>query len=428
MVKCKTISYKNKKLEDEKAFLKFEEVLAKLFPNVYKTCIYEKLSKRSLLFRWPGKTSSKTPTVLMSHYDVVPAKDELWSEDPFSGIVKDGYLWGRGTLDTKGTLNGILVAAETLIKEGFIPQDDIYFAFAGDEEIAGTGASIIVDYFEEEGLRPSLVVDEGGAIASNVFPGVKGSCALIGIAEKGMLEAELRIESSGGHASAPPKHTIVGELAKACVTLENSPLPRNIATPTKLMFDTLGRHSSFIYRMIFANMWLFAGLLDKMAQKKGGQLNALFRTTVAFTQMQASDANNVIPPVASLGINSRIMSGEDSTSVLTYFKKKIKNNRIKIIDNQSHNPSRVSLVDSESYEKVKRVIKSTWNNVITTPYLMFACSDSRHYGKISPYVYRFSPITLSNAEMDTIHGNNEKISLEGIKKIVEFYMRLIEQC
>lgn len=428
MIKCKTISYKDKEQEEEKEFIKFEELLVKLFPNVYSTCVYEKLGSRSLLFRWPGKNPTKSPTVLMSHYDVVPANSELWRQDPFAGTIKDGYLWGRGTLDTKGTLNGILVAAEKLIKKGFIPQDDIYFAFAGDEEIGSTGAPIIVDYFKKNGINPGLVVDEGGAVVNNIFPGVKGSCALVGIAEKGMLETQLKIKSTGGHASAPLRNTIIGKLAKACVKLEKNPLPRNIAMPTKLMLDTLGREASFVYRMIFANMWLFGGLLDKIAIKKGGQLNALFRTTIAFTQMQGSEANNVIPPVATMGINSRIMSEETSETVIAHFKKVIHNPEIEIINKQSQDPSRISIVDCEAYRKVHKVIRATWHNVFVSPYLMFACSDSRHYGRISPYVYRFSPITLTSEEMATIHGNDEKISLEGIKKIVEFYIRLIQEC
>ncbi|MDD4213033.1 MAG: M20/M25/M40 family metallo-hydrolase, partial [Bacilli bacterium] len=294
MIQCKTISHKNEVDEDMGEFLKFEARLQKNFPQVHAHTELLKIGNKSLLYKWSGKQSTNTPTVLMSHYDVVPANEELWEVDPFSGLIKDGYLWGRGTLDTKATLNGIMSAAETLIKQGFVPENDIYFAFAGNEEVAGTGAPLIVQYFEKKHITPKLVVDEGGAIVEKIFPGVSRPCALVGIAEKGMLEIELVLKSNGGHASAPKPHTSVGELAQACVNVEAKPFPKNLSIPAKRMFDILGRESSFIYRMIFANLWLFSGLLDALCKKNGGELNALMRTTMAFTQMEGSKANNVI--------------------------------------------------------------------------------------------------------------------------------------
>lgn len=428
MIQCKTISHKNEVDEDMGEFLKFEARLQKNFPQVHAHTELLKIGNKSLLYKWSGKQSTNTPTVLMSHYDVVPANEELWEVDPFSGLIKDGYLWGRGTLDTKATLNGIMSAAETLIKQGFVPENDIYFAFAGNEEVAGTGAPLIVQYFEKKHITPKLVVDEGGAIVEKIFPGVSRPCALVGIAEKGMLEIELVLKSNGGHASAPKPHTSVGELAQACVNVEAKPFPKNLSIPAKRMFDILGRESSFIYRMIFANLWLFSGLLDALCKKNGGELNALMRTTMAFTQMEGSKANNVIPPVAKMGINSRLMVGENSDGAIAYVKKVIKNDQIEVKKIQTFEPSRISEVDCPAYETLEKAIRLTWDDVLVSPYLMIACSDSRHYGKISGNVYRFSAMALSSEERKSIHGNNEKIPLETIKKTVEFYLRLMQMC
>lgn len=428
MIQCKTVSFKDETLEDEKEYLLFEETIKNHFPLVHQRCQLHKLSKKSLLYLWPGKTSTKEPTVLMSHYDVVPVNAELWDEEPFSGLIKDGSLWGRGTLDTKNTLNGILNAAEHLMKNHFVPEKDVYFAFSGNEEIMGYGAVVIVDWFEKQGMKPSLVVDEGGAVVERVFPGVKKSCALVGIAEKGAVEIELVLKSSGGHASAPKPHTVVGELSQACVNVEKHPFQRNLSKPVAKMFDVLGRESSFLYRMIFSNLWLFGGLLDLMCKKSGGELNALMRTTMAFTQMQGSNANNVIPPYAKMGINSRLMCGETSDQAIAYVKKVIKNDAIEVNKIYATEPSRISEIECGAYEKVKEAIVATWDGVVVSPYLMFACSDSRHYGRISPYVYRFSAMRLSKEERQTIHGNNEKIPLESIVRTVEFYIRLISMC
>ena len=202
MVKCRTVSHDDPSLDDEAEFEKFVKLLPRLFPNVHKTCSPSRVGNRALLYRWQGRTDGD-PTVFMAHYDVVSVEEEKWDKPPFDGIIEDGVLWGRGVVDTKGTLNGVLTAAELLIKDGFVPERDIWFAFAGDEEVNGHGARDIVALFKEHGITPALVLDEGGAVVNNVFPGVKESCAVIGIAEKGMLNAEYSISGGGGHSSAP---------------------------------------------------------------------------------------------------------------------------------------------------------------------------------------------------------------------------------
>lgn len=426
LIRCKTVSYVDKTKEDEKEFAKLEALLPTLFPQVYATCEAQKLGPRSLLLRWKGKDSSVC-RVMMAHYDVVPVEEPLWSKPAFEGLLENGVLWGRGTLDTKGTLNGVLSAAETLIKRGFVPQNDVYFAFAGDEEISGDGAPTIVRYFKEQGIRPAMVCDEGGAVVEKVFPGVTQPCALIGIAEKGPMNLEFSIAGKGGHASAPPAHTSVGVLSAACKAVEDHPFPMRMSKAAGEMFDTLGRHSGFVYRMIFSNLWLFRGVLDMICKKGGGELNALMRTTVAFTQMSGSQAANVIPPAASMVANLRIMSGETMESCLNYIRGKIPAEvELKVL--YGMNPSAVSRTDGAEWESLKRAIAGTWKGALISPYLMLACSDSRHYGEISDCVYRFSAMALSKEERGMIHGNDERIPVETIVKAVAFYQRLLQQC
>jgi len=427
LVRCKTVSYRDKSLEDNVEFDKLISKLPSLYPNVFKVCEYTELSDRGLLFKWEGKAHDK-PTVLMAHYDVVPVDENGWDKPPFEAILENGVIWGRGTLDTKVTFNGALFSADTLIAEGFIPENDIYLAFSGGEEVNGNGAANIVDYFEQNGIEPNLVVDEGGAVVENVFPGVSAPCGLIGIAEKGMLDVEYSCKSQGGHASAPKPHTPVGKLASACVKIENNPFKSHITKPVAEMFDTLGRHSSFVYRMIFANLWLFKGVLDILCKKSGGELNALMRTTVAFTQMTGSKASNVIPPEAKMVSNIRLNPMDTIDSALAYLKNTVADSDIEINLLHGMNPSRISQTDCEAYRKVATAVASTWKGTIVSPYLMVQCSDSRHYGRISDKVYRFSAMDLTSEERATIHGHNERIRLETVKHAVEFYIRLIKQC
>ena len=427
LVRCKTVSYNDHSLEDEAEFQKLISLLPNLYPNVMETCEFRQLPDRALLLRWPGK-SPGDPSVMMAHYDVVPVNEEAWDKPPFDAILEDGVLWGRGTLDTKVTFNGILSAANHLIARGFRPERDVYFAFSGGEEVNGLGAPNIVAWFREQGIRPALVVDEGGAVVENVFPGVKVPCGLIGIAEKGMMNAQFRARSQGGHASAPKPHTPVGVLSAACKRVEDHPFKAHIQGPAAQMFDTLGRYSTPLYRVIFANLWCFGWLLDLMARKSGGEMNALLRTTVAFTQMQGSSARNVIPPEATMVANMRLNPSDSVASALDYLKKTVANDAVEITALESFEPSPVSETGCEAWDKVAASVAETWRGCVVAPYLMVQCSDSRHYGPISNHVYRFSAMDLTAGERSTIHGNNERIRVETVGKAVEFYIRLLGRC
>lgn len=427
LVQCKTVSYRDASLEDDAEFESLINMLPELYPNVHKTCESVTLPDRALLYRWAGKNKDRA-AVMMAHYDVVPVSEENWEKPAFEGIIEDGVLWGRGTLDTKSTFNAVLSAADHLIAEGFIPQQDIYFAFSGCEEINGQGAVNIVDYFEEKGIKLSFVIDEGGAVVENVFPGVKKPCGLIGIAEKGMMDVVYTAKSQGGHASAPKPNSPLVSLARAISNIEHYPTKAHLTVPVDEMFDTLGRHSNFLYKMIFANLWLFQPVLDMICKSSGGEINALMRTTVAFTQSSGSTASNVIPPEATVVSNIRINPYDTTDSVLEYLKKTVNDGNIDISMLHGINPSRISKTDCEEYDKVARAVLSTWKGTIVSPYLMVQCSDSRHYGRISDKVYRFSAMDLTSEERATIHGNNERIRLETIKKSVEFYIRLMRQC
>ena len=426
MIRCKTVSNTDPSLDDSAEFEKFEKLLPTLFPKVFEKCEFKKLGDRSLLFKWNGKDHDAS-TVLMSHYDVVSVVEEDWEKPAFEGIVENGVLWGRGTLDTKGTLNGILQAAEALISEGFVPRQDVYFAFGGNEEINGDGAVKIVEYFKEQGITPGAVIDEGGAVATGVFPGVKKPCAVIGIAEKGMLNMEYSVKGGGGHASSPAPTTPIGRLSKACLNVEKHTFKYRLTKPTKELFNTLGRYSSFLYRLIFANQWCFGPVLSKFARLSGGELNAVVRTTTAFTQMEGSKGMNVIPPYARMVSNHRIIPGETIESVAAEIEKAVNDDKVKCRVVSGMNPSVISDMNCEAWDRVSTTVAETWQDAIVTPYLMVACSDSRHWGEISDKVYRFSAMALSKEERGTIHGNNERVPLATIATVVAFYIRLLKK-
>ena len=425
MVRCRTESFYDKSRIDESQFDKFRSLLDTLYPRFTAAAEKHRI-ETGILYHLKGREEGR-PAVFMAHFDVVPVNEAQWERPAFDGLVEDGVLWGRGTLDTKGTLCATLESIETLLAEGFTPEHDMYFAFAGDEEVNGVTAPAIVSWFEEHGVEPEMVIDEGGAVVENVFPGVKERCALVGIAEKGMMNASFELKGAGGHASAPPIHTAIGRLSKAVLDVENHPFKRQLAEPIAKMFDTLGRHSSFTYRLIFSNLWCFFPVLDMICKKSGGELNAMVRTTCAFTQASGSQAINVLPPDASVSANLRLLGTDTAEKAQAYLRSIVKDPDIQITNTYSMDPSRISVTEGPGWERLRNAILGTWTDAIYSPYLMLACSDSRHYGRISDRVYRFSAMALSKEDRGMIHGNNERIRKETLTEAVAFYYRLMKQ-
>lgn len=427
MIRFRTVSSAEPANEDAAEFDKFRAYLAERYPRLAEHCSPERIGRCGVLYTWRGK-SSERPTVLMAHYDVVPADGEGWDEPPFDAVLKDGVIWGRGALDTKVTLCAVMEAAEQLIGEGFVPENDIYLAFSGEEEPAGPSAGDIVTALAERGVRPALVLDEGGAVVTGAFPGVKQPCALIGTAEKGQLRIALEAESKGGHASSPPPQTIVGELAEAVCEVDMSPAPFMMTPPVEQMLDTLGRHSSFGMRLVLANLNIFKPVLDIVCQASGGELNALMRTTCAATQMSGSPENNVLPAKASVGFNLRVINGESCAEAEERIREAVSNPDITVRRLYAAEPSKFSETSGEAWDRLTDAVKRTWPKAVVSPYLMLAASDSRHYDRISRNVYRFCPLELSKEERATIHGVNERIPTWKAVKCAEFYVRLIRSC
>lgn len=428
MIRCKTVSSDDPALEDAAEFEKFYALLPALYPKLHKTCTQMRIG-RGLIYHWKGRKSGD-PAVLMAHFDVVASRDSNWEKPAFEGVVENGVLWGRGTLDTKGTLAGILGAAEALIGEGYTPEYDLYLCFSGDEEIAGPSAPAIVSWFEAQKLHPRFVLDEGGAVVEKVFPGVQESCALIGTAEKGQSSYRFSVENMGAqaHASAPPRHTAIGRLSQACCAVEAHPFPIHLTRPALEMFDTLGRHSSFVFRMLFSNLWLFRPLLDLFARKSGGEFNALLRTTAAFTMMQGSKAPNVMSSDCNMVVNMRLVGGESVKSVGRRLSALSKKYGVKVEQFGScSEPSVISQTGCEAWQLLARAVGESWPDALISPYLMVAGSDSRHYGRISEHVYRFSAMPLSADERRMIHGDNERIPCKKVADTVRFYIRLIRK-
>lgn len=424
MLTFKTVSFldKDKELADE--FIQFRQFIKDRYPHIVQVATYEEI-ERGMLFKIPG-ASSEDPIVLMSHYDVVPAQ-EGWSEDPFSGRVDEHTVYGRGALDTKSSLNAVMESVEYLLKHGKQFKHDLYLAFSGDEEIFGPSAPAIVETLKSREITPFLVLDEGGAIVKNMFPGVKEKSAVVGIAEKGFMNVTLTARSRGGHASTPPKESAMTDLALAIRKLNNHPSFRLKMTPAvRALFNTIAPHSkSFFIKMLFANLWLFMPLVKLIAKMSGGEFLSMFKTTQAFTLAKGSEAINVLPSEVVVGINYRLRPEDTGDMVLQRIKKIINNPHIEVSMTALSEATPTSSL-GDAYSMLKRAINQTWPDVIVAPYLMVATTDSRHYHAISDHVYKFSPMDVSKDDLKKIHGYDEDISIDNVIHGVQFYINLLE--
>ena len=241
------------------AFLEFHKVLATLFPLVHQHLEKTEIDG-NLLYRWQGAAADK-PIVLMAHQDVVPAEGE-WIHEPFSGDIADGFVWGRGTADTKCSLMAIFQSIEELLAEGVVPAQDVYITSSCTEEFGGDGAPKIVAELKRRGVKPYAVFDEGGGIIDEPVGGVKGNYAMIGTFEKGQGNVKITARSAGGHSSAPPRKTPLTSLAAFMNDIHShDPFRREMLPGVKGMFRKLTPYSPFAYRLLFGNLWLFGGIL-----------------------------------------------------------------------------------------------------------------------------------------------------------------------
>ena len=426
----KTISYENVDLVDKSEFLKFHTFIEKSFPNVHRELVREKINDLGILFKWEGTDNNQDSILLMAHMDVVPVEKDTeneWCFDPFSGKISDGYVWGRGALDMKSQLMGILEAVEGLIINGFKPRKTIYLAFGQDEEVGGyLGNAQIASYLQTKGIKLSMVLDEGGFIIKNAIAGMSCPAALIGIAEKGMTTLELFAESNGGHSSMPPNSTAIGRLAKAIYILEKHQFKANMNSILKEFFKAIAPKMPILKRIIFSNMCLFKLLIIRILIKSP-KTNALVRTTTAFTMIEGGIKMNILPQQAKAVANFRLIPGKTIEDVKKRVDKIVKKLDITVkVNDVSFNPSKISDTSSNEYKVLCKTIASVFPESVAAPYLTVGSTDSRYYQKNANQIFRFCPIEIVSEDLERVHGVNERISVEGYKKLIKYFYLLLE--
>jgi carboxypeptidase PM20D1 len=429
-IRFRTISGDDATEVDAGAFAGLHGFLHTAFPLVHSHLRRETVATHSLLYTWPGTNPALKPILLVGHMDVVPVEPGSlgrWQQEPFSGRIVDGYIWGRGAIDNKSAVLGTLEAVEMLLSEGFRPARTVYLAYGHDEEVGGShGARAIAALLERRGAELEMVLDEGGVIGERILPGVSAPVALIGIAEKGFVTLELSAQVAGGHSSLPPRQGAVGIVSAAVAKLDDNPMAARIEGPTKELISRIGPRLPLVQRAVFANLWLTRPLVTRQLQNRP-TTNAMVRTTAAPTIFQAGTKDNVLPSYARATINFRILPGDTIAGVVEHVQRVIDDDRveIKLAGRFSAEPSAVSSTASSAFRTLERSIRSAAEDVIVAPYLVVVVTDARHYSNVSRNIFRFLPLRLTPGDLERMHGIDERIGITAYEAAIRTYRQIV---
>ena len=432
-IKFKTIADKEAANTDWAVFDAFHDFLKERYPLMHEKLELTVIARGSLVFRWKGTRSDLDPIALLSHQDVVPISEgtlDDWKHDPFEGVDDGEFIWGRGALDMKNHLIGVLESVETLLSEGFVPERDVYILLGHNEEVmcatSENGATCICNYLKEKGVHLDAIIDEGGAILPVEVKGVINKhLAGIGVAEKGYADVEVAVTAKGGHSSQAPNHTAIGHLADVIKDIENHQFKAKMSPMMRELFDKIGRNCTYPAKLVTCNLKLLEPALTK-AMSFIPPAASMLRTTFGVTMASGSPQANVLPQRASVTVNFRMFPGQTIDDVLEHLHKVIKNKKVEInLLPGWKNPSAVSPTDTRSFKVIEKICHSMDDKAVVAPYLVMGGTDACHYQAVCENIYRYSPFLVSTSLLLTTHGTNERIPVSVMEDAVKFFKRYI---
>lgn len=434
-VRLRTVSSRDDVALNADQFQQFHALLEKRFPKTHATLKRERVGEHNLLYTWTGSNPNAQPILLLAHQDVVPVAPGTegdWQIAPFSGEVKDGFVWGRGSWDDKGNLMSQLEAVEQLIASGFKPERTVYLAYGADEEVGGLrGAAKMAALLKERKVHLDFVIDEGLLVLDGILPGLTKPAALIGVAEKGFLTVVLKMSATPGHSSMPPKKgtSAIAMMSAALKRVDDEQLPGGIRGVAGEMFDTLAPEMGGFSRVALSNLWLFGPVVQKQLEG-AASTNAMLRTTTALTIVNAGNKENVLPGRAEATMNFRILPGDTKEQVMDHVKNQVTQavgaDKFELFALPGAvNASKVAPTDSAQYKLLNTTIREVFPGTLVAPGLMVAGTDSIHYGEISDHIFKFSPVRANAEDLKRFHGTNERLSVANYAEAIRFYHRLL---
>jgi len=416
----------------------FHELLQQAFPKIHSSIFihFEKVQTYSLLYTIQGKDQTLDPYVLCAHIDVVPAEERdsnqkrLWSVHPFSGVLREDAIWGRGALDDKASLMAIMESLEAMLQLRVQPTRGFYLAFSHDQEVNGDGAIEMVRILKRRSIRPLFVIDEGSRVLKGYLPGTDKQVGVISVTEKGNLDLKVTTRAKGGSASVPATEmSAIGRLSQAIYWIENNVFPSHLQNSvTRQMLEYLAPHMDFGTRLVMSNLWLLWPMVS-LFLSYDATTNAQIRTTTAITQIYGGQKLNVLPQEAYAYLNLRIMPGDTPEGVLDSIKSAVGDPEVEfeVFGRTSESPE-TSFFSEQAfgYQLLKSNIHNFFPDTLVIPGMTLGSTDARHYHDICQQVYRFLPLVRDRSKPPLMHGTDERITVEEYERMINFYYQLMK--
>lgn len=427
-VRFRTVSYQDRSLIDYAEFARFNAYLRETFPLAFSRMAVETVNGYSLLLHWAGSNPELAPVLFTAHTDVVPIEpgtEQDWAQPPFAGVIADGRIYGRGTLDDKQGVMGLLEAAEALLAGGFQPERTLVLAFGHDEEISGRdGAQALARVMQARDWHFTWMVDEGGMLLRDnpLLPGRES--ALINIAEKGYLTLTLVARGEGGHSSRPPKISTIGRLSAALTRIENNPFPAQLVAPVAAMLEAVAPYAAQPERFVFSNLWLTGGMVAR-EMSESLLTKSYVQTTTALTMFNAGIKENVVPQQAEAKINFRLLPGQTFESVVERVTELVDDPEIEIVHEGWGRVPPVAEYPGGGYDVIARAIGEVYPDAVILPSLLTATTDTRHYIDVADNLYRFHGMMVEADQASSIHGTGEYIGVQSFENMIAIATRML---
>ncbi|HVF39995.1 MAG TPA: M20/M25/M40 family metallo-hydrolase [Gemmatimonadaceae bacterium] len=356
---------------------------------------------------------SKKAIALVHHMDVVPATPSFWAVDPFSGSVKDGYIWGRGAIDMKGEAIAHLMAMIALKRSGVTLSRDIVFIANADEEFTSTGALVFVKNHADLLKDVEYIITE--ATENRVVNG-KVDYFSVGVAEKRTFWQRLTVKGTPSHGSRPTKENPVPRLVRALNRIANYETPIHVTPGVNKFFRDISRLYPEPRRTWLADV----AKAVKNPQAREWILsdvywNAYLRNTISLTGMTGSNKTNVIPPEATAEIDIRLLPDTDPAAMLATLKRIVADTAVHFSTILEPKTPLESPIDTDLFRAIERAAKEREPNAFVTTPMQTGATDRPTYRKLGIVTYAIDPFKTEQAERQKgVHGNNERLSVDNV--------------
>ncbi|KAL4862836.1 hypothetical protein BDV12DRAFT_202654 [Aspergillus spectabilis] len=444
-------------------FYEIEDYIKAQYPTVLETVKLDHANSHGLIFTWEGTVPSTQakPILMLAHQDVVPVLPDTvseWTHPPYEGYFDGEIIWGRGATDDKGYMISLLESIDLLIKAGFKPKRTVILAFGCDEEISGENcgrpiADFLHKRYGSDGIY--LIIDEGSVGIQREF---NQSFAMVSVAEKGYLDVGINVTSTGGHASTPPDHNVIGILSEIIMGIDDNPFLGKV-TADNPMFGFLECAAVHAPESSFPH-----GVRSKLSQVAKGDIKAqrqlandldhlryYFRTSQSIGKINGGIKINAIPELATTMVNLRLAVETSIAAIQTHYEDLIKPiatkhnmtfegfnspspssdvRKVSLFAVDPLEPAPVSPVNAEAFRILAGTIKNTLkpleddNELIVTTYLMPANTDTKFFWPLTKNIYRFTPINLVQ-NLNRAHTVNEFIRASGFVREPLFFASLV---